>query len=80
MNPVPAWLALSIARQRRISASSVLVIACIVSAIGQIIPSPQCGPPIPHPARPRKKNGLSSLSTKARVARYRGSSTDRQPR
>ena len=55
MKPVPASVTVNSLRQVRMTAGSVALIARQISDIGQIWPSPMCGPPMPLPALPSKK-------------------------
>jgi hypothetical protein len=67
MNPVPAEDLLSSSRHCTISLSLELVNACMITEIGQILPMPVCGDPIPAPAVPFAKYGLSGLRMNLRV-------------
>lgn len=76
INPVPADDFFKIDKHCIISLSLELVRACIMMEIGQMLPIPVCGDPMPKPAVPFAKYGLPSLNTNLRVLTYTGSSLD----
>lgn len=79
MRPVQAELLTRVASNDSISTSDVEVHACMMRAMGQMYGEPLCGPPMPAPAVPLKNQGLTSLSTAARVAWYSESDTSQKP-